>query len=68
VSVAPAALRANRDFVLLWMGEASSRLGFQVALVAYPLLVLALTGSAVKASIVSCSRSKRSNRRSAKTA
>jgi MFS family permease len=54
--VAPAALRANRDFVLLWMGEASSRLGFQVALVGYPLLVLALTGSAVKAGLVGFAR------------
>jgi predicted MFS family arabinose efflux permease len=38
------------------MGEASSRLGFQVALVAYPLLVLALTGSAAKAGLAGFAR------------
>src|SRR5947208_3262427 len=38
------------------MGEGSSRLGFQVALVAYPLLVLALTGSAAKAGLVGFAR------------
>lgn len=54
--MAPAALRTNRDFLLLWMGEASSRLGFQVALIAYPLLVLALTGSAARAGLVGFAR------------
>jgi hypothetical protein len=34
----------NREFMLLWSGEALSELGSQVSLVAYPLLVLALTG------------------------
>ena len=38
------------------MGQVSSRLGFQVALVAYPLLVLALTGSATKAGLVGFAR------------
>jgi MFS family permease len=42
-------LRRNRDFMLLWGGETLSELGSQISLVAYPLLVLALTGSAAKA-------------------
>jgi len=50
--MAPASLRRNREFVLLWSGQAASGLGTQVSLVAYPLLVLALTGSAAKAGVV----------------
>jgi len=46
------ALRSNRDFVLLWSGQTVSELGSQISLVAYPLLVLALTGSPAKAGIV----------------
>jgi hypothetical protein len=42
----------NRDFMLLWGGEVLSELGSQTSTVAYPLLVLALTGSAAKAGIV----------------
>jgi hypothetical protein len=42
----------NRDFVLLWSGQLVSTLGSQVSLVAFPLLVLALTGSPAKAGIV----------------
>lgn len=38
--------------MLLWSGQALSQLGSQVSLVAYPLLVLALTGSPVKAGLV----------------
>ena len=38
------------------MGEATSRIGVQIALIAYPLLVLALTGSAAKAGIVAFAR------------
>jgi MFS family permease len=45
-------LRRNRDFMLLWSGETLSELGSQISLVAYPLLVLALTGSAAKAGVV----------------
>jgi MFS family permease len=46
------ALSRNRDFVLLWSGQLVSTLGSQVSLVAFPLLVLALTGSPAKAGIV----------------
>lgn len=45
-------LRRNRDFVLLWSATLSSTLGAQVASVAYPLLALQLTGSAVHAGLI----------------
>ncbi|MER7583595.1 MFS transporter [Kitasatospora sp. NPDC097691] len=38
-------LLRNRDFLLLWQGAAVSGLGSNASSVAYPLLVLALTGS-----------------------
>ncbi|MBO4205983.1 MFS transporter [Micromonospora echinofusca] len=38
-------LHRNRDFLLLWSGSAVSMLGSTASLVAYPLLVLAMTGS-----------------------
>ena len=45
-------LRANRDFQLLWAGQAVSVLGSRVSQIAYPLLVLAMTGSPATAGIV----------------
>lgn len=45
-------LLGNRDFTLLWGGELLSELGSQASTVAYPLLVLALTGSAAQAGLV----------------
>jgi MFS family permease len=45
-------LLRNRDYMLFWSGEALSELGSQTSTVAYPLLILALTGSAAKAGIV----------------
>jgi predicted MFS family arabinose efflux permease len=48
----PAPLRRNRDFQLLWIGQAASALGSRVSTIAYPLLVLALTGSPADAGIV----------------
>ena len=42
-------LHRNRDFLYLWTGQAISTLGSQASRVAYPLLVLALTGSAARA-------------------
>ena len=45
-------LRQNRDFRLLWIGQAVSALGSIISLTAYPLLVLALTGSAASAGLV----------------
>ena len=48
----PVPLRRNRDFMLLWSGQVVSALGSRVSSVAFPLLVLALTGSPSKAGIV----------------
>lgn len=42
-------LRDNVDFRRYWIGQAASDLGTQLSLVAYPLLVLALGGSASQA-------------------
>jgi MFS family permease len=47
-----ASLRHNRDFTLLWTGQAVSDLGTQMSVICYPLLVLAATGSAAKAGFV----------------
>lgn len=46
------ALVKNRDFTLLWSGEALSQLGSQASTIAFPLLVLSLTGSPAKAGVV----------------
>ena len=45
-------LSHHRDYMLLWSGELLSELGSQSSAVAYPLLILALTGSAAKAGVV----------------
>jgi len=50
VSVEP--LRHNRNFQLLWIGQSLSALGSNVSDLAYPLLVLALTRSPLKAGLV----------------
>ncbi|MEO6859612.1 MAG: MFS transporter [Solirubrobacteraceae bacterium] len=42
----------NRDYMLLWSGEILSELGSQTSAVAYPLLILSLTGSPAKARVV----------------
>lgn len=39
-------LGRNRDFTLLWSGQAVSALGSRTSMITYPLLVLAVTGSA----------------------
>ncbi len=54
--MASVALSRNRDFVLLWSGQALSSLGSQISQAAFPLLVLALTGSAAKAGIAGFAR------------
>jgi MFS family permease len=51
-TVSSVPLHRNREFVLLWSGQTLSQLGSQMSLVAYPLLVLALTGSPAKAGVV----------------
>lgn len=45
-------LRKNRDFQLLWAGQAISVIGSRVSWIAYPLLVLAMTGSPATAGLV----------------
>ena len=42
----------NRDFMLLWTGQVVSTVGMRVTSLAYPLLVLALTGSPLLAGVV----------------
>ena len=49
-------LRRNRDFLLLQAGQLLSNTGTQSTAIAYPLLVLAVTGSAAKAGIVAFAR------------
>jgi len=49
-------LARNRDYMLLWSGAVLSELGSQTSAVAYPLLVLALTGSPAKAGVVGLAR------------
>ena len=51
-------LRRNRDFNLLWVGQVASDLGANVSAIAFPLLVLATTGSPVRAGIVAAARSR----------
>src|SRR5580692_208654 len=48
----PVPLRRNRGFRWLWIGQVVSDTGTEAALIAYPLLVLALTHSAVIAGVV----------------
>lgn len=45
-------LRKNRDFTILWTGQAVSTIGSEVSGLAFPLLVLATTHSPAKAGIV----------------
>jgi transmembrane secretion effector len=49
-------LRRNRDFLLLQAGQLLSEAGTQSTAIAYPLLVLAVTGSAAKAGVVAFAR------------
>src|SRR5215469_18942213 len=47
----PVPLWRNLQFQLLWAGQAASSLGVGVADVAYPLAILALTGSPARAGL-----------------
>lgn len=51
-AVSSVSLNRNREFTLLWTGQALSGLGSQISQVAYPLLVLALFGSPARAGLV----------------
>lgn len=52
----PKSLWRNRDFVLLWSGQAVSSVGSQVSQLAFPLLVLAVTQSPALAGLVGAVR------------
>ncbi|MGH3548491.1 MAG: MFS transporter [Pseudonocardiaceae bacterium] len=45
-------LSRNRNYQLLWISQALSGVGFSASLIAFPLLVLALTGSAAASGLV----------------
>jgi MFS family permease len=49
-------LRRNRDFVLLQVGQTLSTIGSESTAIAYPLLVLAVTGSPAQAGVVGFAR------------
>lgn len=52
----PRSLWQNRDYRLLWGAQAISIVGTQVSQLAFPLLVLALTGSPAQAGFVAAAR------------
>jgi predicted MFS family arabinose efflux permease len=45
-------LHRNRDFMVLWVSQVVSTVGTRVSSIAYPLLVLAITGSPAQAGVV----------------
>jgi predicted MFS family arabinose efflux permease len=45
-------LHRNRDFMVLWTSQVVSTVGTRISSIAYPLLVLSITGSPVQAGIV----------------
>jgi MFS family permease len=48
----PVKLSRNRDWRLLWGGQVVSETGFNTTMIAFPLLVLAITGSAAQSGLV----------------
>lgn len=52
----PASLWRNRDYLLLWGGQTLSNIGSGVSRIAYPLLVLAITGSPAQAGLIGALR------------
>ena len=52
----PLSLWRNRDYVLLWSGQTVSSIGTQVSLLAFPLLILAITHSPAQAGIIAALR------------
>ncbi len=54
--VGSASLWRNRDYLLLWAGQAVSSFGSQITQLTFPLLVLALTGSPAQAGLVGAAR------------
>jgi len=52
----PTSLWHNRDFLLLWSGQIVSAIGSQVSLIAFPWLILAITGSPAQAGLIAAIR------------
>ncbi len=52
----PVALWHNRNFMLLWSGQVISAIGSQVSLLAFPWIILALTGSPAQAGLIAAIR------------
>lgn len=52
----PRSLWRNRDFLLLWSGQAVSSVGSQLSLLAFPLLILAVAGSPAQAGLAGALR------------
>ena len=52
----PVPLWRNRDYLLLWCGQIVSSLGTQISQLAFPLLMLALTGSPARAGLLGALR------------
>jgi MFS family permease len=55
-AVQPVPLRRNSGFRMLWIGQLLSDTGSEISFLAYPLLILALTRSAVLAGVVGTAR------------
>ncbi len=56
VSNRPTSSWRNRDYLLLWGGQTLSNIGSGVSRIAYPLLVLAITGSPAQAGLIGAVR------------
>src|SRR5258708_2347750 len=52
----PKSLWLNRDYMVLWSGQVVSNVGTQVSTLAFPLLILAVTGSPAQAGFVGALR------------
>jgi len=57
LSQRPVSLWHNRDYLLLWSGQLISDTGTGISQIAYPLLILAITGSPAQAGLVGALRS-----------
>src|SRR5436305_15247138 len=52
----PVPLWRNLDYMLLWSGQTVSTIGTEVSTLAFPLLILALTGSPAQAGVAAALR------------
>ena len=55
-TIRPISLWRNRDFMLLWCGQVVSSVGSRVSMLAFPLLVLAITHSPAQAGLIGALR------------